>query len=162
MLPRLVVQDRLTPLLLANDMQSKLEEGNSHICWGKRHNRRRRSGNGLNIAVLPQNPLRQVTHHLLFAGYDPFGVPAHVLKRRHVSSALVRPPDDTTILHRIHPVSEVSSINKPSFRFQSTHIRVSSFVIFIFLPQSDMSEVSYNPSLKTQREKFIFANKYHM
>jgi len=77
MLPRLVVWDRLTPLLLANNMQSNLQEGSGHICWGKRQNHRRRSGNGLNIVILPQNPLGQVTHHLLFTGHDPSGVPAH-------------------------------------------------------------------------------------
>ena len=74
MLSRLVVRDWVTSLLLGNDIQSKLQEGSSHICWGKRQNRSRRSENGLNIFVLPQNPLRQVTHHLLFAGHDPSGV----------------------------------------------------------------------------------------
>jgi len=89
MLSRLVVRDLVTPLLLGYDMQSKLQEGNNHICWGKRHNRSRRLGIFLNISVLPHNPLGQVTHHLLFPSYDSSGVPAHVLKRRHVSSVLV-------------------------------------------------------------------------
>jgi len=44
---------------------------------------------GLDIVVLPQNPLRQVTPHHFFAGYDPSGVPAYVLKRREVSPILV-------------------------------------------------------------------------
>jgi hypothetical protein len=57
MLPRLVVRDLVTPMLLGNDMQSKLQEGSNHICWGKRHKRSRRSGNPLNMFVLPQNPL---------------------------------------------------------------------------------------------------------
>jgi len=151
MLPRLVVRDLVNPLLLDNDMQSKLQEGSNHICWGKRHNCSKRSGNGLNIYVLRQNQLGQVTHHLLFVGQDPSGVPAHVLKRRYVSSALVRPPVYMTMLHRIQQASEVFSINKPPFRFPSTHIRVMSFVIFIFLPRNDMSHVSYNPSLQTQK-----------
>jgi len=99
MLPRLVVRDLVTPLLLGNDMQSKLEEGSNNICWGKRHNCSRRSGNGLNISLLPQNPLGKVTHYLLFAGHDPSRVPAHILKRCHVSSLLVRPPGDMTMLH---------------------------------------------------------------
>ena len=85
MLPRLVVRDLVTPMLLGNDMQSKLQEGSNHICWGKRHNRSRRSGNPLNMSVLPQNPLWQVTHHPLFSGHDPSRVPAHVLKRCHLS-----------------------------------------------------------------------------
>jgi len=161
MLPRLIVWDLVTTLLLANDVQSKLQEGSNHICWGKRQNRSRRSGNGLNISVLPQNPLRQVTHHLLFADHDSSGVPAHVLKRRHVSSALVRPPGDMTMLHRIQQASEVFDISKPPFRFSSTHIRVLPFVIFIFLPRNDMSHVSYNSSLQTQKDKFISAHKYH-
>ena len=154
MISRLVVRDRLTPLLLANDMQSKLQEGSNHICWGKRQNRRRRSENGLNIVVLPQNPLRHVTHHLMLVGHDPSGVPAHILKRRHVSSVLVRPPEYMTMLHQIHQVFEVLSISEPLFRFPSTHIRAIPFVIFIFHPRNDMSEVSYNPSLQTQRDKF--------
>jgi len=151
----------VTPLLLGNDMQRKLQEGNSHICWGKRHNCSRRSGNPLNMSVLPQNPLRQVTHYPLFAGHDPSRVPAHVLKRRHVSSVLVRPPGDMTILHRIQQASEVLSISKPSFRFPSTHEWVMQFVIIIFLPRNDMSDVSYNPSLQTQKDRFISAHKYH-
>jgi len=140
--PILVLWDRLTPLLLAKDMDNKLQEGNSHLCWVKRPNRRMRSGNSLNIAVLPQNPLRQVTHHLLFTGHDPSGVPTYVLKRRHVSSVLVRPSDDMTMLHRIHQAFEVCSISKPLGRFPSTHIRVLPFVIFIFPHRYDMSEVS--------------------
>jgi len=161
MLPRLVVRDLVTPLLLGNDMQSKLQEGNNHICWGKRHNRSRRSGNCMNISVLPQNSLGQVMHHLLFAGHDRSGVPAHVLKKRHVSSVLVRTPGDMIMLHRIQQASEVFSISKPPFRFPSTHIRVLPFVIFIFLPRNDMSDVSYNPSLQTQKDIFISAPKYH-
>jgi len=161
MFPRFVVRDLVTPLLLANDVQSKLQEGSNHICWGKRQNRSRRSGNGLNISVLPQSPLGQVTHHLFFAGHDPSGVPAHVLKRCHVSSVLVRPPGDMAMLHRIQQASEVFNISKPPFRFPSTHIRVKPFVIFIFLPRNDMSDVSYNPSLQTQKNKFISAHNYH-
>lgn len=41
------------------------------------------------------------------------------------------------------------------------HIRVLPFVIFIFLPRNDMSEVSYNPSLQAQIDKFKSAHKYH-
>jgi len=161
MLARLVVRDLTTPLLLGNNMQSKLQEGSSHICWGKRHNRGRRLGNPLNMSVLPQNPLRQVTHHLLFAGHDPSRVPAHVLKRCHVSSVLVRCPGDMTMLHRIQQASEVLSISKPPFRFPSTHIRVMPSVIIIFLPRNDMSDVNYNSSLQTQKDRFISAPKYH-
>jgi len=161
MLPRLVVRNLVTPPLLGNDMQSKLQEGSSHICWAKRHNCSRRSGNPLNMFVLPQNLLRQVTHHPLFAGHDPSRVPAHVLKRCHVSSVLVRPPGDMTMLHRIQQASEVLSISKPPFRFPSTHERVMPFVIIIFLPRNDMSDVSYNSSLQTQKDRFISAHKYH-
>jgi len=113
------------------------------------------------MSVLSQNPLRQVTHHLLFVGHDPSRVPAHVLKRRHVSSVLVRHPGDMTMLHRIQQAYEVLNIIKPSFRFPSTHIRVMSFVIIIFLPRNDMSDVSYNSSLQTQKDRFISAPKYH-
>ena len=81
MLPRLIVWDLVTPLLLANDVLSKLQEGSSHIWWGKRQNRSRRSGKDLNISVLLQNLLRQVTHHLLVVVHDPSGVPAHVVKK---------------------------------------------------------------------------------
>ena len=113
------------------------------------------------MSVLPQNSLRQVTHHLLFAGHDPSRVQAHVLKRRHVSSVLVRCSGDMTMLHRIQQASEVLSISKPPFRFPSTHIRVMLFVIIIFLPRNNMSDVSYNPSLQTQKDRCISAPKYH-
>jgi len=146
---KLVVRDLVTPLLLGNNMHSKLQESNNHICWGKRHNRSRRSGNILNISVLPHNPLGQVTHHLLFLSHDPSGVPAHVMKMRHVSSVLVRPPGDMTMLHRIQQASEVINMFKPPLRFPSTHIRVLPFVISISWPRNHMSEVSYNPSLQT-------------
>jgi len=129
--------------------------------WLKRLNCRRRSGNGLNMVVLPQNLLRQVTHHPGFADHDPSKVLTYVLKRRHVSSVLVRPPGDMRMLHWIHPSSEVSSIRKPLGRFPSTHIRVLPIVIFITLPRNELFEVSKNPSLQTQGDKFISAHKYH-
>jgi len=113
------------------------------------------------MSVLPQNPLRQVTHRPLFAGHDLSRVPAHVLKRRHVSSVLVRPPGDMIMLHRIQQAYEVLSISKPPFRFPSTRERVMPFVIIIFLPRNDMSDVSYNSSLPTQKDRFISAHKYH-
>ena len=127
--PRLIVQDLVTPMLLGNDMESKLQEGSNHICWGKRHNRSRRSGNSLNISLLSQNPLWQVTHHPLFADHGPSRVPTHVMKRSHVSSALVRPLGDMTMLHGIQQAYEVFSINKPPFRCPYTHIQVRPFVI---------------------------------
>jgi len=142
-------------------MESKFQEGNNHLCWLKRLNRRRKSGNGLNIVVLPQNPPWQVTHHPSFVGYDPSRVPAYVLKRRHDSLVLVRPPNDMIMLHRIHPKSEVSSIKKNPRRFPSTHIWVLPIVIFIRPPQNELSDVSKNSSLQTQRDKFISAHKYH-
>ena len=160
MLPRLVVRDLVTPLLLGSDMQSKLQEGSSHIRWGKRHNHCRRSGNFLNI-VLPHNLLGQVTHHLLFPSHDPSRVPAHVLKRRHVSSELVQPPSDMTMLHWTQQAFEVINMFKPPLRSPSTHIRVLPFVILISRPRNHMSEVSYNPSLQTQRDKSISAHKCH-
>jgi hypothetical protein len=155
MLPRLVVRDLATPLLLGNDMQSKLQVGNSHIYWGKRHNHSRRSGNPQNMSVLPQHPLRQVTHHPLFAGHDPSGVPAHVLKRRHVSSVLVQPPGDMIMLHRIQQASEMVSMFKPPLRFPSTHIGVFTVVILVSQPRNHMSAVSYNPSLQN-KEKNLY------
>ena len=118
-------------------------------------------GNGLNIYVLPLNPLWQVTHYLLFVGHDPSGVPTHVLKRCHVTSVLIRPPGDMTMLHRIQQSSEVINMFKPPMRFPSTHIRVLPFVILISRPRNHMSEVSYTPSLQTQRDKSISAHKCH-
>jgi len=152
MLPRLFVKDL---------MKSKLQEGSNHICWGKRHNRSRRSGNFLNISVLPHNPLEQVTHLLSFPSHYPSGVPAHVLRRRHVWSVLVQPPGDMTMLHQIQQASEVINMFKLPLRFPSTHIRVLPFVILISRPQNHMSEVSYNLSLQTQRDKSISAHKCH-
>jgi len=140
--PLLALRERITAQLVGKDMESKLQEGINHLCWLKRHNRRKRSGNGLNVAVLPQNPLRHVTHHPYFAGHDPSGVPSYVLKRRHVSSVLVRPSDDMKMLHRIHRSYEVSNIRKPPGRFPSTQIRVLPIVIFIFPPRTKMFEVN--------------------
>jgi len=110
MLPNLVLRDRVTLLLLAKDRDSKLHEGHNHLIWCKLRNRRRRSRNGMDIAVLPQNPLRQVTHHPVFAGHDPSSLPSYVMKRRHVSSSLVRPSDDISMLHRISCGTVVSSV----------------------------------------------------
>jgi len=102
-----------------------------------------------------------VTHHLLFPSHDPSGVPAHVLKRRHISSMLVRPPGDMTMLHRIQQAYEVISMFKPPLRSPSTHIQVLPFVILISRPRNHMSEVSYNPPLQTQRDKSISTHKCH-
>ena len=35
MLPALVLRDRLTPLLLGKDMESKLQEGRNYLRWLK-------------------------------------------------------------------------------------------------------------------------------
>jgi len=156
--PLLALRDRLTPLLLGKDMNIKLQEGRNHLRW---LSHRKRSRNGLNIAVLPHNPFRQVMHHPGFASHGPSGVPTYVLKRRQVSSALVLPPDDMTMLHLIHPKSVVSSIRKSPGRFPSTDIRVLTIVIFKRLPQNELLKVSQNPSLQTQRDKFISAHKHH-
>jgi len=132
----LALRDRITHLLLANDMDDKLQEARSHLCWVKRLNQRRRSGNGLNMVLLPQNPLRKLTHHPGFTYHDPSRVPAYVLKRRVVSPSLVRPPDDMSMLHRNNLESEVSSIRKSPGRFPSTHKRVLTLIIFINLPRN--------------------------
>jgi len=157
----LVLRDRLTPLLLGKDMDIKFQVARNHLRWLKRPNRRRRCGSGLNIIVLPQNPLRQVTHHPDSAGHDPSGVPTYVLKRWQVSSTLVRPQDDMSVLHRINPESEVSNIRKSPRRFPYTHKRVNTIVIFIRLPWNELPEVSQNLSPQTQWDKFISAHKYH-
>jgi len=198
--PLLALRDRLTPLLMGKDTNRKLQEDYNHLHCLKRPNRRRRSADGLNIAALPQNPLRQVMHHPRFVGHDPFGVPAYVLSRRRsgnglnivvlpqnplwqvmhhpgfvghdrfgvpayvlkrsqVSSALVRLPDYMSMLHLIHLESIVSSIRKSPGMFPSTHKRVLTIVIFIRLLRNELPDVSQNPSLQTQRDKFISAHK---
>ena len=111
MLPHLVIRDQITPLLLAKDMDNKIREGNNHIRWRKTPNRRRRSQNGLDITVLPQNSLRQVMTHHVPVGHDPSRVPTYVLKRRQVSPRLVRPPYDVSMLQQINHASIVSWIN---------------------------------------------------
>jgi len=157
MLPHLILRDRMTHLLLAKDMDNKLHGGHNYHLWRNLRNRRRRYVNNLDIAVLPQNPLRQVTAHLGLVGHNQSRVPAYVMKRRKVSSSLVRPPDDTSMLHQINCGSVVSNIRKALGRFPSTHKRVSTQVIWIKLPRNELPEVRQNPSLQTQRDKFISA-----
>ena len=55
----------------------------------------------------------------------------------------------------------ITSMFKPPLRFRSTHIRVLPFVILISRPRNHIFEVSYNPSLQTQRDKSISAHKCH-
>ena len=55
----------------------------------------------------------------------------------------------------------ITSMFKPPLRFPSTHIRVLPFVILISRPRNHIFEVSYNPSLQTQRDKSISAHKCH-
>lgn len=74
----------MTPLRLGKDMDHEILKGDNHIRWIKSPNRRRRYRNGLTIAILPENPFRQVKAHPVFVGYDPTGVPADVRKRRDV------------------------------------------------------------------------------
>jgi len=153
--PNLVIRDQITPLLLAKDMDNKLQEGHNHIRWHKIHNGRWSLGNYLDIVVLPQNPLWKVTTHPLFVGHNSSGVPAYILKRRYVSSSLVRTPDDMSMLHRINCGSEVSNIRKAHGRFPSTHKQVSTIIIFIRPPRNELPKVIQNSSLQTQRNKFI-------
>ena len=132
MSPRLAIRNQITPLLQAEDMQSKLHESMSHVLCRKTQNVCRRPGPCLDIPVLPKNPLWQVTAPPVFAGHDPSGVPTYVLKGRNVTSSLVRPPDDMRMLQRINDISVVSRISKASGRFSLTHKRGNSrVVIFI-------------------------------
>jgi len=110
---------------------------------------------GLDIVVQPQNSLRQVTTHLVFVSHDPSGVPAYVSKRRQVSSSLVWPPDDISMLHQISCASVVSRIRKAPERFPFTHKRVNTQVIFLTPPQNECLEMRQNLSLQTQRDKFV-------
>jgi hypothetical protein len=162
MLPDLVLRDRVTPLLLAKDMYNKLHEGHNHVGWFNNRNPRRRQWNGLDIVVLPQNLLRQVTTHPVFVGHDTSGVPTYVLKRCHVSSSLVRPPDDMSMLHRINCGYEVFRIRKFPGRFPFTPKRVNMQVIFLTLPRNECLEVRKNPSLQTHRNGTnLYQHKYH-
>jgi len=95
---------------LSSTWTIKSWKDDNHILWLKILNRCRKLGNGLGITVLPQNPLRQVMSHPFFAGHDPSGVPAYVLKSPDVSSILVRPRDDINILHQINEASVVSIV----------------------------------------------------
>jgi len=136
-------------------MNIKLHEGHNHLRWLKIPNRCRKSVNGLDIAVLPQNPLRQAMSHPVFAGHYSSLVPENFPKRCQVSSSLVRPPDDIMMLHQIKCASIVSRIRKSPERFPFTHKRVSTQVILLTLPRNELLEVRQNPSLQTQRDKFI-------
>jgi len=89
----------MTPFFLGNDMEHEILKADNHIRWVKSPNRRMKSGNGLTIAVLPENPLRQVTAHPVFVSHDPTRVLVDVLKTRDVSPILVQPPDDINIHH---------------------------------------------------------------
>jgi len=92
----------MTPLRLGKGMDHEILKGDNHIHWIKSPNRHKRSRNGLTIAILLENPLRQVKTHPVFVGYDPTGEPTDVLKRRDVSSILVQPPNDIIIHHQIN------------------------------------------------------------
>jgi len=64
----------------------------------------------MHIVVLPENPLRQVKARRRFAGHDPTGVPANIMKRHDVLGILVRPSDDIIIHHHIYEASVVCRI----------------------------------------------------
>ena len=92
----------------------------------------------------------------VFAGHDPSGVPAYVLKGRHVSSSLVRPSDELRIVQRINDIFVVSKIRKSPGRFPFIHKRGNNrVVIFIKIPRNEVPEVRKNSSLQTQRNNFI-------
>jgi len=78
-LPQIPLPCLSTPLRLSKDMDHKILRGHNHVPWLKSPNHRRRSENGLIIAILPENPLRQVKAHHVFAGHDPTRVLADVV-----------------------------------------------------------------------------------
>ena len=150
MSPRLVIRNLITPLLMAEDMLSKLREGIGHVIRRKNLDVRRRPGNPLDIPVLPKNPLRQVTDH------DPSGVPAYVLEGRDVSSPLVRPPGDMWMVQGINGSLVVSRIRKSPGRSPLTHKWGNSRVVGIIINlRNDVREVRQSPSLQTQRNKYL-------
>jgi len=130
-------------------------EGDNHILWLKILNRHRRYVNGLDIVVLPQNPLGQVTTHNFFVGPDPSGVPACLLKRFDVSSILVRPSDDSSIHHQINEAYAVYTINIALRGFPSSHKQVNVLVGRPKPQRNEFQEVHHNLSLKTQRDTII-------
>jgi len=62
-----------------------------------------------------------------------------------------------SMLHRISCGYVVSNIKKAFERFPSTHKRVNMQVIWIKPSRNELPEVRKNPSLQTQRDKFISA-----
>ena len=133
---------QMTPLLMAEDMYSKLREGLGHVIFRKTPNVCRRPGSCLDIPVLPKSPLWQVMDPLVFVDHDPSGVPAYVLKGRDVSPSLVRPPDDMRMVQRINGISIVSRISKAPGRFPLIHKRGNSRVVGIIInPRNDVREV---------------------
>jgi len=110
----------------------------------------------MDIPVLPNNPLWQVTDPPVFVGHDPFGVPTYVQKGRRVLSSLVRPPDDMRMLQRINDIFVVSMIRKAPGRCPFVCKRGNNRVVLI-IKINEVPEVRQSPSLQTQRNKFISA-----
>jgi len=136
-------------------MDHKILKENNHILWPKSLKHRRRSWNGRDIVVLPENPLWQVKAHRRIVGHDPTRVPAYVMERRDVPLILVRPPDDINIHHQINQASVMSRIRMVPGWFPSDNKQVSMIVVLHKIPRKELLEVLQNPSLQTQRDTII-------
>jgi len=137
----------MTHLRLVKDMNHTIVKGHHHILWLKSHKCCMRFENGLDIAVLPENLLRQLKAPPVFANHDPTGVPSNVVKRLGVSLILVQSSDDINIHHQINEASIVSTIIIASRGFPSDNKRLSTIVVLHKFPQKELQEVLINSSL---------------
>jgi hypothetical protein len=136
-------------------MDHKILKGHNHILWPKSLKHRQRSWNGMNIAILPENPLWQVKAHHRTVGHDPTRVPTYVMERHEILLILVRSPYDISIHHQINQASVMSKIIMAPRQFPSGSKRVSTIVVLHKIPRKELLEVLQNSSLQTQRDIII-------
>ena len=82
----------LTPIIRLKRARAEVREGLHNLSRCQRWNIRRRSRYGLDVSVLPQYPLRQVTVHPTVAAHDPTRIPKYLLERLELPVPFVRPP----------------------------------------------------------------------
>jgi len=87
-----VLSCMLTPIGRLKRVSAEVDESLHNLSRWQLYNIRRRSKDGLDVSVLPQNSLGQVTVHPTITTHNPAWIPEYLLESLEVHVLFVRPP----------------------------------------------------------------------
>jgi len=99
--PPCILSSRLTPIGLLKCVSAVVKECLHNLRRSQLYNIRQMSRDDLNVSVLPQNSLRQVSVHPNNTAYNPTWIPENLLETLDLPVLFVRPPSHVIKLQMI-------------------------------------------------------------